>query len=54
VTPLTRQFLFNVSPLDAGAYAGMATIFLTVTLVASYVPARRAAGSDPLTALRSD
>jgi predicted permease len=54
VTPLTRQFLFNVSPLDAGAYAGMATIFLTVTLAASYVPARRAAGSDPLTALRSD
>jgi predicted permease len=54
VTPLTSQFLFNVSPLDAGAYAGMATIFLTVALAASYVPARRAAGSDPLTALRSD
>jgi ABC-type antimicrobial peptide transport system permease subunit len=54
VTPLMTQFLFNVSPLDAGAYAGMGVLFVTVALAASYVPARRAAASDPLAALRAD
>jgi ABC-type lipoprotein release transport system permease subunit len=33
---------------------GRAAIFVVVALVASYLPARRAAASDPLTALRAD
>jgi ABC-type lipoprotein release transport system permease subunit len=32
----------------------MAAIFVVVALAASYLPARRAAASDPLTALRAD
>jgi predicted permease len=53
-TQLIAAFLFDVSPLDAITFTAMATLFIGVALVASYVPARRAAATDPLTALRSD
>ena len=52
VTRLIAGFLFNVSPLDGLTFAGMSALFVVVALVASYVPARRAAATDPLTALR--
>jgi hypothetical protein len=51
-TRLISGFLFNVSPLDGLTFAGMSGLFVVVALVASYVPARRAAATDPLTALR--
>jgi len=51
-TRLIAAFLFNVSPLDGLTFAGMSGLFIVVALVASYVPARRAAATDPLTALR--
>ena len=51
-TRLIAGFLFNVSPLDGLTFAGMSGLFVVVALVASYVPARRAAAMDPLTALR--
>ena len=51
---LIEGFLFNVSPLDAATYAGMSFLFLLVALVASYIPARRGALSDPLLALRAE
>jgi len=53
-TQLIAAFLFDVSPLDVITFTAMATLFIGVALVASYVPARRAAATDPLTALRSD
>jgi ABC-type antimicrobial peptide transport system permease subunit len=53
-TPLMKSFLFNVSPLDARTYGGTSLLFIAVALVASYLPARRAAASDPLAVLRSD
>jgi predicted permease len=53
-TRLIAGWLFNVSPLDGTTFMGMSAIFVVVALVASYVPARRAAASDPLTALRAD
>jgi ABC-type lipoprotein release transport system permease subunit len=45
-------FLFGVSPLDAATFAAM-SLFVVVAVVASYVPARRAAAADPVLALRS-
>jgi predicted permease len=54
VTRLMAGWLFNVSPLDGLTFAGMSLIFIAVALVASYLPARRAAASDPLAALRAE
>jgi predicted permease len=53
-TRLISSWLLGVSPLDGATFAGMSLIFLAVAFLASYVPARRAAASDPLTALRVD
>jgi putative ABC transport system permease protein len=53
-TRLISGFLFNVSPLDSMTFAGMSVLFLGVAFVSSYLPARRAARSDPMTALRTD
>lgn len=53
-TRLIAGLLFNVSPIDGMTFAGMSVLFIAVALLASYLPARRAAATDPLTALRSD
>ena len=52
-TRLITGFLFNISPLDGLTFAGMSGLFVVVALVASYLPAQRAAATDPLTALRA-
>jgi putative ABC transport system permease protein len=54
VTPLMKSFLLNMNPLDAATFAGMSLLFAAIALLASYVPARRAAGSDPIVVLRAD
>ena len=54
VTRLMVGFLFNVSPLDGVTFVGMSVILVTVALVATYLPARRAAAADPASALRAD
>jgi len=53
-TRLMQGWLFGVSPLDVPTFAGMAAVFAAVALVASYLPARRAADADPMVALRSE
>ena len=47
------SFLFQTSPTDPSAYVGVAILFVIVALAASYIPARRAARSDPMSALRA-
>jgi predicted permease len=50
---LLSSFLVGISPFDLVTYGGAAAILSTAALVASLVPARRAASVDPLAALRS-
>jgi putative ABC transport system permease protein len=52
MTRLMKSLLYGVSPLDLGTYLGMSVLLVTVSLVASYFPARRATRVDPLVALR--
>jgi putative ABC transport system permease protein len=44
--------LYDVQPLDPPTYVAVAVLFIAVTSVASYLPARRATRIDPMTALR--
>ncbi len=46
--------LFKESPRDPVIFGVVAAVLLSVTLVASFIPARRAARVDPNRALRSD
>jgi predicted permease len=52
--PLLRTWLFGVDPRDPATYAALAAGLAVVAVVASYLPARRAAATDPLRALRTD
>jgi ABC-type antimicrobial peptide transport system permease subunit len=54
VTRFIASFLFGVSPTDPATLASVAAAILLVTVVASYVPARRAAGVDPVSVLRAE
>ncbi len=54
VTRLMTALLFGVSPLDPVTFGSVALGLAAVSLVATYLPARRAAGLDPVIALRSD
>lgn len=49
-----QALLFRVAPLDVAAFAGAALVLLAATAIASYVPARRAATVNPITALRHE
>jgi putative ABC transport system permease protein len=49
-----ESLLFNVEPSDPATLVAVASLLLFVSLIACYIPARRAARIDPLTALRMD
>ena len=48
------SLLFEVSPADPSTYAVVAAVLLAAGLVASLLPARRAARIDPMTTLRCE
>jgi putative ABC transport system permease protein len=52
VTRFLRTMLFGVSPFDLGSFVGVSLLLTTIALLASYIPARRAAKVDPVEALR--
>jgi putative ABC transport system permease protein len=52
VTRLARSLLFSVSPTDPLVFGGTALVLAATALLASYLPARRAARIDPMAILR--
>jgi ABC-type antimicrobial peptide transport system permease subunit len=53
-TRLLHGLLYGVSPTDPVALALTCLVLFVVALVASWLPARRAAALDPMEALRND
>jgi putative ABC transport system permease protein len=51
---LLATFLVDVSPTDPSTLVAVVTLFTMVALLASWLPARRAAAVDPMRALRSE
>jgi putative ABC transport system permease protein len=54
LTRLLKGLLFGVNALDPLVFAGLSLLLLLTALLATYLPARRAARIDPLAALRQE
>ncbi|HYP28524.1 MAG TPA: ABC transporter permease [Blastocatellia bacterium] len=52
VTRVIESELYGVSALDPVIYGGIASLLVCVSVIASYVPARKATRVDPMVALR--
>ncbi|MNC92407.1 Macrolide export ATP-binding/permease protein MacB [compost metagenome] len=53
-TRLLTSFLYGITSTDLPAFAGAAIALFLAALLATYLPARRAARVDPMTALRAE
>jgi putative ABC transport system permease protein len=51
---LVAGMLYGIAPTDAPTFVGVALVFAVAGFAAAYIPARRAARVDPLTAIRAD
>ena len=51
---LLKGLLLEISPFDPITYVAVAGLLVTICLIASFVPARRATTIDPLVALRTE
>jgi putative ABC transport system permease protein len=54
LTRLISHLLFGITPADVATYAAVAAFGLTLSAMASYIPARRATRIDPMEALRHE
>jgi putative ABC transport system permease protein len=54
VTRLLTNFIYGVTATDPTTFLAVSVLLIAVALLAGFVPARRAAAIDPLTALRVD
>jgi putative ABC transport system permease protein len=54
VTRTLEHLLFDVTPTDTATFTAVAALLIGVTLIGSYVPARRAAKIDPAVSLRDE
>jgi len=54
VTRLMRSLLFGISPLDPITFAVVPIVLAAAAVLASYLPARRAATVDPVETLRAE
>ena len=54
LTRFLSSELYGISPIDPVTYLGVAVAMAAITMLACYVPARRAMRVDPLIALRYD
>jgi len=54
LTRVAKSFLFEVTPTDPLTFTGVALVLLASALLASFLPARRAASIDPIVALRNE
>jgi len=53
LSQLMRSMLFGISARDPLTFVGVAALLAALSLVACYVPARRAMRVDPVIALRT-
>ena len=53
-TRFLTSFLVGLNPIDLVTYLGIASLLLATSLLACYLPARRAARIDPWAVLRSE
>jgi putative ABC transport system permease protein len=54
VTRVLGELLFEVKPDDPGTFAAVAVLLAAVAVASAIIPARRAAGVDPMIALRCE
>jgi hypothetical protein len=54
LTRFMKSLLFQISPLDPLTYFVVGLALIAAAILASYVPARRAAAVDPINALRAE
>jgi len=54
LTRLMSTLLYGITPLDPVTYVAVPLVLVTATVLASYLPARRAASVDPVEALRME
>jgi predicted permease len=54
LTRAMRSMLVGVAPTDPATFAAVALLFCIIAAAACWLPARRAAGLDPITALRDE